>query len=243
MGSPRSSFASLATSSQAGPAMPLTCSSSFPVSGSVVNSISGIAPRRSEANLDLDHAALDRAASGAVQAARDRCDDALAVGHAELGQESSTVEHPLVVLADDGDVPVLRPGEAKVVRGRAEVATTHHELGRLRAAIPLVAIEGQRLSFFDLAVAEVGERGQEQLPIRETDLVEDEVLAHPVPPSRTPSAARPRRRARRAPRRWPGARVPTCAAPRSRPVSPRSSAGSSGRAATHRWWSARARRP
>src|SRR5687768_73597 len=154
MGSPSSSLASRAMSSHAGPAIPFTCRSSFPVVRSMVNSISGTvgapfsasrpaalrAGRRSGsiADTDLDHVGLDRAVGGAAQAALHLPDHALAVGGAQPHEELPTAERLGVELGHDRHIPARRARESQVVGGAADVLTADHDLGRLGAPVALV---------------------------------------------------------------------------------------------------------
>src|ERR1700682_647077 len=101
-GLPSNSFTSLATSSQAGPAMPWTCSLNSPEAVSIVNSSSGTVGVPSIPHAKLHEAAVSHAVDAPAQTFAYRLDHALGIRHAEPGQKLTGEKRSLVVLAHDG---------------------------------------------------------------------------------------------------------------------------------------------
>lgn len=109
------------------------------------------APSRLVANPDLDEAPLDGAPGGPMQAPPHFLDHLLAVGRAQIDQELPAGEGSLVVLRDNGHVPLRRAGEARVVGGGANVVPADDDRGRLGPPVALVAVEREGVALFILA--------------------------------------------------------------------------------------------
>jgi hypothetical protein len=104
--------------------------------------------------------------------------DLLAVGGAQAGQEGAVEQRAAVELRHDGHVAVGGAGEANVVRGAADVLPPDNDVGGLRPAIAVVAVEREGLALLDDGKADVGQRRQQQLAIFEGDIRKRQVLRH-----------------------------------------------------------------
>src|SRR3954451_1931562 len=99
--------------------MPRTCSLNSPEVASIVNSISGTVSAPLVADPQLDQGAFGNTVHAAAETPAHALDHALGIRDPKPWEKLAGEQRALVVLADDGEVPVCCPGKAEVIAGRA----------------------------------------------------------------------------------------------------------------------------